>query len=123
MREWIVTNGLGGYASLTYQNTNTRKFHGLLVASLNPPVERWVFVSNVFDEIQIDDKKFNLREQKCSFNFDLFPTFSYNFNGINILKTVFMEYGKNTTILKYKINTDKKFNILHNPIINIIKMP
>jgi len=49
MREWIVTNGLGGYASLTHQNTNTRKFHGLLIASLNPPTERWVFVSNILD--------------------------------------------------------------------------
>ncbi|GAJ21121.1 unnamed protein product, partial [marine sediment metagenome] len=36
MREWIVTNGLGGYASLTNSNNNTRKFHGLLIASLNP---------------------------------------------------------------------------------------
>jgi hypothetical protein len=42
MREWLVTNGIGGYASLTYKNTNTRKFHGLLVASLDPPVNRWV---------------------------------------------------------------------------------
>jgi len=118
MREWIVTNGLGGYASLTYQNTNTRKFHGLLISSLNPPVERWVFVSNVIDEIQIDDKKFDLREQKCRFSSDLFPTFNYEFNGVNIQKTVFMEYGKNTTILKYKIKTDREINILHNPIIN-----
>ena len=84
MREWIVTNGLGGYASLTYQNTNSRKFHGLLISSLNPPVERWVFVSNVIDEIQIDDKRYDLREQKCKFNSDLFPTFSYDFNGVNI---------------------------------------
>ena len=49
MREWIVTNGLGSYASLTHSNDNTRKFHGLLVASLNPPTERWVFVSNIYD--------------------------------------------------------------------------
>ncbi len=118
MREWIVTNGLGSYASLTYQNTNTRKFHGLLVTSLNPPVERWVFISNIIDEIQIDDKKFDLREQNCRFSSDIFPTFTYNFNGVNIQKTIFMEYGKNTTILKYKINSNKELNILHNPIIN-----
>ena len=60
MKEWIVTNGLGGYASLTYQNTNTRKFHGLLIASLKPPTERWVFVSNVFDQVQIGDNKYDL---------------------------------------------------------------
>jgi predicted glycogen debranching enzyme len=118
MREWIVTNGLGGYASLNYQNNNSRKFHGLLVSSLNPPVERWVFVSNVIDEIQIDDKKFDLREQKGKFISDIFPTFSYDFNGVNIQKTIFMEYGKNTTVLKYKVKTDREIKILHNPIIN-----
>ena len=118
MREWIVTNGLGSYASLTYNNTNTRKFHGLLVSSLHPPVERWVFVSNVIDEIQIADKKFDLRFQKPSFSFDLFPTFTYDIDGVNIQKTVFMEHGKNTTLLKYNIKTDKEINVYHNPIIN-----
>ena len=53
MREWLITNGLGGYASLTSKNTNTSKFHGLLITSLNPPAERWVFVSNIIDKIQI----------------------------------------------------------------------
>ena len=86
MREWIVTNGLGSYASLTYNNTNTRKFHGLLISSLHPPVERWVFVSNVIDEVQIDDKKFDLRFQKSKFSYDLFPTFTYDLKGVNIQK-------------------------------------
>ncbi|HDM67381.1 MAG TPA: hypothetical protein ENG62_03230, partial [Thermoplasmatales archaeon] len=56
MREWLVTNGLGGYASLTYSNENTRKYHGLLIASLNPPVERWVFIVNILDDIVVDDQ-------------------------------------------------------------------
>jgi hypothetical protein len=56
MREWIVTNGLGGYASLNYNNTNSRKFHGLLVSSLNPPIDRWVFVSNINDQFQTKKK-------------------------------------------------------------------
>jgi hypothetical protein len=40
MREWIVTNGLGSYASLTHSGETTSKFHGLLVASLEPPTKR-----------------------------------------------------------------------------------
>ena len=100
MREWIVTNGLGGYASLTYENSNSRKFHGLLVACLNPPTERWVFVSNVYDSIQIGNSIYCLKDVKGNFMFDLFPSFSYEFEGINIKKTMLMEYQKNTTIIK-----------------------
>src|SRR5438046_4445463 len=44
-REWLVTNGLGGYASGTVAGVNTRRYHGLLVAALEPPVERTVVVA------------------------------------------------------------------------------
>lgn len=118
MREWIVTNGLGGYASLTYKNTNTRKFHGLLISSLNPPTKRWVFVSNVFDQISLNDTKYDLINHKNKFSFDVFPTFTYQINGIKIKKTIFMEYGKNTTIIRYKIDTKKPLKIFHNPVLN-----
>ena len=118
MREWIVTNGLGSYASLTNSNTNTRKFHGLLVASLNPPTRRWVFVSNVYDRIQIKDKIYDLKDFTGKFIFDIFPSFSYDIEGIKINKTIFMEYGKNTTIIKYKVQTDKPISLVHNLHIN-----
>ncbi|KYK20092.1 hypothetical protein AYK24_04200 [Thermoplasmatales archaeon SG8-52-4] len=118
MKEWIVTNALGGYASLTHQLTNSRKFHGLLVASLNPPTNRWVFVSNVFDQILLDDNKYDLSNFKNKFSFDVFPSFSYELNDIKIKKTIFMQHEKNTTIIRYKIDTDKPISILHNPLIN-----
>jgi len=118
MREWIVTNGLGGYASLTHQNTNTRKFHGLLIASLNPPTERWVFVSNILDRIQFGDKICYLNGVKSRFTFDLFPSFSYKIEGVDIKKTIFMEHEKNTTIIKYEVKTNKPITVVHSPIIN-----
>lgn len=117
MREWIITNGLGGYSSLTYQNTNNRKYHGLLVASLNPPTKRWVFVSNIFDQIQIGDNKYDLKNIKGRFSFDSFPSFVYEIGDVLIRKTIFMEYEKNTTIIRYKIDTDKPILISHNPIV------
>ena len=46
-REWLVTNGLGGYASGTLAGPSTRRYHGLLVAALAPPVERTVLVGNL----------------------------------------------------------------------------
>ncbi|MDQ6709802.1 MAG: amylo-alpha-1,6-glucosidase [Candidatus Dormibacteraeota bacterium] len=46
-REWLVTNGIGGYASGTVSGANTRRYHGLLVASLRPPAQRVVLVAGV----------------------------------------------------------------------------
>ncbi|UCF11975.1 MAG: glycogen debranching enzyme family protein [Thermoplasmatales archaeon] len=118
MREWIVTNGLGSYASLTQSNDNIRKFHGLLIASLNPPTERWMVISNVYDRINIEDKVYDLRNYKGKFVFDVFPSFLYNVEGVKFKKIIFMEYQKNTTIIKYEIKTDKPISVTHNPVIN-----
>lgn len=118
MREWIVTNGLGSYASLTNFNDNIRKFHGLLIASLNPPTKRWMVVSNVYDRINVEDKVYDLRNYKGRFVFDVFPSFFYDVGGVKLKKTIFMEYQKNTTFVKYEIKTDKPISVIHNPVIN-----
>lgn len=118
MREWIVTNGLGGYASLTNTNHNTRKFHGLLISSLKPPVSRWVFVNNIEDIIISKNSNYNLTEIKPKFNFEYFPSFDYNLENIQINKKIFMPQNENTTIIKYKIKTKKPIIIKHYPIIN-----
>ena len=54
-REWLVTNGLGGYASGSIVGATTRSYHGLLVAALHPPVERTVLVSKVDEEVTMPD--------------------------------------------------------------------
>ena len=46
-RDWIITNGLGGYASSTIIGANTRKYHGLLVAPLTPPARRYLILSKI----------------------------------------------------------------------------
>ena len=46
-REWLVSNGLGGYASGTVAGVNTRRYHGLLVAALKPPVQRSVLLAEL----------------------------------------------------------------------------
>ena len=46
-REWLVTNGLGGFASGTVALANTRRYHGLLVASLSPPVQRVLMLAKL----------------------------------------------------------------------------
>ncbi|RLD99057.1 MAG: glycogen debranching protein, partial [Aquificota bacterium] len=98
--------------------TNSRKFHGLLVASLNPPTERWVFVTNIFNTVEINDKIYDLTKYKSKFSFEYFPRFTYNIEGIEIKKTVFMQHLKNTTIIRYDVKTDQPITITHNPIVN-----
>src|SRR3712207_9443668 len=59
-REWLVTNGLGGYASGTVAGVNTRRYHGLLVAALAPPVERTVLVGGMAEWATYDNRRYPL---------------------------------------------------------------
>ena len=59
-REWLVTNGLGGYASSTVAGVSTRSYHGLLVAALEPPVARTVLVADSVDWVVYDGVRYPL---------------------------------------------------------------
>ena len=111
-REWLLANGLGGYASATANASNTRAYHGLLVAALEPPADRWLLLSSLDEELEgihlanhqypgvIHPQGFKyLQEFRC----DPFPRFCYKIGSARIEKTVFMIQGENTTIISYKI--------------------
>src|SRR5437660_1794590 len=59
-REWLETNSLGGFASSTLAGMNTRRYHGLLVASLRPPVERYVLLSKLEETLVVDGRRYDL---------------------------------------------------------------
>ena len=59
-REWLLTNGLGSFASGTVAGLNTRRYHGFLVAALKPPVERTLLVSSVDIDVTYLDKQYSL---------------------------------------------------------------
>ena len=117
MREWIVTNGLGGYASLTHRCTTTRKFHGLLIASLQPPANRWVFVSNLYDYVTLDGSTTCLQDILPRYTFNRLPSLTYQLQDFRLTKTVCMDYGHNTTIIKYDIDTPYDTLISHQPLV------
>ena len=130
-KEWIITNGLGGFASSTIIGANTRKYHGLLVAPLNPPAQRYLLVSKVDESINIDGKVYGLYTNMCrnnisdgyknlvSFEKEEVPVFTYNIEGIEIEKTICMEYRKNISIILYKVkNKDKKITLNLTPLLN-----
>jgi glycogen debranching enzyme len=59
-REWLETNGLGGWASSTITGANTRRYHGLLVAATRPPVERMVMLSKLDETIAVDGQRLEM---------------------------------------------------------------
>src|SRR5580765_7830416 len=58
--EWLVTNGIGGFASGTIAGSATRRYHGLLFAALNPPAARTLLVGGVDEVIRIGEQAFEL---------------------------------------------------------------
>ena len=130
-KEWIITNGIGGYSASTIIGVNTRKYHGLLVAPLTPPARRFVMLSKVDESIEIRGKKHDLYtnigkeyithgyKNLEEFEKDYLPTYRYKIGKVEIEKTICMEYGKNTVGVYYKIKngaTKAKFTIA--PIVN-----
>ena len=130
-KEWIITNGLGGFASSTIIGANTRKYHGLLIAPLDPPGKRHLLVSKVDESVVIDGEEHILYTNMCrknitegyknqaTFEKDEVPTFTYRVDGIEIEKTICMEYRKNITIVLYRIkNADKNIQFKLTPLLN-----
>ena len=61
-REWLETNGIGGFASSTIWGMNTRRYHGLLTAATKPPLGRMVLLSKLEEAAVIDGKLLNFRQ-------------------------------------------------------------
>ena len=66
-KEWIITNGIGGFGSSTVIGANTRKYHGLLIAPLAPPGRRYLILSKLDESIDIGNKKY--KQFKVSFSY------------------------------------------------------
>jgi predicted glycogen debranching enzyme len=115
-REWLETNGLGGYASSTIVGLNTRRYHGLLVAATKPPVGRLVMLSKLEETLIVDGRRYDLSanqypgaihprgfQSQTGFRLDPFPIFTYEVEDIIIEKSVFMVHGENTTVIQYEL--------------------
>ncbi|HKQ99339.1 MAG TPA: amylo-alpha-1,6-glucosidase [Pyrinomonadaceae bacterium] len=123
-REWLETNGLGGYASSTISGLNTRRYHGLLVASTKPPLGRIVLLSKLEETLVIDGRRYELSanqypgvvhprgyEYQTGFRLDPFPIFTYEVEGIIVEKSVLMPHGENTTIIRYEFLQSDENNL------------
>jgi predicted glycogen debranching enzyme len=118
-REWLETNGIGGFASSTIIGLNTRRYHGLLVAATKPPVGRLVLLSKLEETLVLDGERFDLSANQYSgaihpngyvylesFRAKPFPQFTYRVGGVLIEKSVFLVRGQNSVVVQYQISGD-----------------
>ncbi len=114
-REWLETNGIGGFAGSTITGLNTRRYHGLLMAATTPPVGRMLLLAKLEETLVIDGRRYDLSTNQYTgaihpkgyqylkaFRLDPFPVFTYEVEGLKIEKSVFMVYGENSTLIQYK---------------------
>ena len=122
-REWLVANGIGGYASASLAGANTRRYHGLLVAALNPPLGRAVLLSKVEESVEIiaaDGSvsptlplSVNLypgavypQGHRSLETFDSVPAPAWTWSpqpGVRVEKLLWMASGRNTTYITYTL--------------------
>jgi predicted glycogen debranching enzyme len=117
-REWLVTNGIGGFASGTVAGVNTRRYHGLLVAALAPPLGRTLLVSKLDETVSYQGLTHALSTNRWADGtvdphgyreieeFQLegsAPVWNYAVADALLEKRVFMEQGKNTTYVSYRL--------------------
>jgi predicted glycogen debranching enzyme len=115
-REWLETNGIGGYASGTISGAHTRRYHGLLVAATHPPLGRMVLLSKFEETVVIGGERFELSTNRYSggihpqgyrflagFRLDPFPVWTYKIGRQELEKKVFMLHGENTAGVEWRI--------------------
>jgi predicted glycogen debranching enzyme len=118
-REWLVTNGLGGYSSGTVAGVVTRRYHGLLVASLPAPLGRVVMVNHLLERVRLLNRQVlwlgdedevagpniaDRSEHLVEFRLELgLPVWRYQLHGMLIEKRLLMPYGQNTVHVTYRV--------------------
>lgn len=114
--EWLVTNGIGGFASSTLSLMNTRRYHGLLFAALRPPVDRVALVSKldvtaVYGEVHIPLSTNEFADGTLapqgfchleSFRLEgLIPVWTWTLGDVRLVQRIWMRHGENTTYVEF----------------------
>ena len=115
-REWLETNGIGGFASSTIASINTRRYHALLTAALHQPLGRYVLLSKLEATLLVAGDQLPLCANIYpgaiypagfqflrSFRLDPFPVFTFEVSGRVIEKRIAMAQGENTTVVEYRL--------------------
>lgn len=123
-KEWLITNGLGGYASSTVLGLNTRKYHGLLVAAVQPPRDRRVFLAKLDEDILLGNDVYRLGANEFEnsifprgfeflkkFSVSPFPKYVYTIDKVSVQKSAFMPYEKNCVVTIYNVSNRSSIDL------------
>lgn len=115
-KNWIITNGLGGFAAGTIIGANNSKYHGLLFAALRPPGDRRLLLAKLEEEVILRGQSHLLGANETAtgiypdgfgyiqtFELNPFPHFTYVVKDVMLEKTIFMIQGSNTTVVRYSV--------------------
>lgn len=135
-REWLETNGIGGFASGTISGANTRRYHGLLTAATRPPLGRVTMLSKFEETLTVGGKNFELSANQypnkvypegfrylTKFRLDPFPVWTFRIEEIELEKKIFMAYGSNTTVVEYKTkvqNPEREIRLELKPLFSFV---
>ena len=114
-REWLETNGIGGFACGTVSGANTRRYHGLLTASLHPPVDRFLLLSKLEETVAVGARRTEIStnlypgavhpsgfQYLQQFHTTPVPTWTFVVDGLRIEKKVFLVDGENAVVIQYE---------------------
>lgn len=116
--EWLVTNGIGGFASGTVAGIRTRRYHGVLVAALDPPAARTVMVADVHEALRWDEQEHPLHASRWAdhsvspsgfVNIEAFwlegsvPVWRFCVGPVCLEKRLTMARERNTTVISYRL--------------------
>lgn len=116
-REWLETNGRGGFASATVSGMNTRRYHALLVAAPAGQTQRVVLLSKLEETLVVGATRFDLSTNRYApgvthpegfrlqtgFRLDPHPVFIFRCGEVVLEKSVLIIHGENTTIIRYRL--------------------
>jgi predicted glycogen debranching enzyme len=116
--EWLAGNGIGGYASGTIDGSQTRRYHALLVAALEPPTHRMVFVSHLDERVEYRAASWALATNRWAsgvvdpagyLNIERFwldgttPVWNFALGDALVEKRIAMQFGANVTVVRYRV--------------------
>ena len=116
--EWLVTNGIGGFAAGTLSGELTRRYHGLLFAALKPPLGRTLLLTKFAESIEINGRTCDLDTNAWAsgtvtpqghLHLEAFrleetiPVWTWAIGDVRLEKRIWMEHGENTTYVQYRL--------------------
>jgi len=118
-REWLETNGIGGFASSTIVGLDTRRYHGLLTAALQPPGDRYLLLAKLEETLVVGDRRYELATNQYpgtihpagftlqrEFRLDPFPVFVHAVDGFVLEKSVLLVHGENTVVVRWELRRE-----------------